>query len=50
MTLNKGTPKNKTAKTFVVTPSGVIFKETPEGVTTNIWMIYFLQSPKYPGK
>ena len=30
---------------FVVTPSGVIFKETPEGVTTNIWMIYFVQSP-----
>jgi hypothetical protein len=21
---------------FVVTPSGVIFKETPEGVTTNV--------------
>jgi hypothetical protein len=27
-----------------VTPSGVIFKETPEGVTTNIRMIYVLQS------
>ena len=34
-------------RSFVVTPSGVIFKETPEGVTTNIWMIYILQSPKY---
>ncbi len=32
----EGTPKNKTSKTFVVTPSGVIFKETPEGVTTNV--------------